>query len=62
MPQIIERDAAGQMPRDRERAAKVFAKSMFRELKNNGHDTRQIVAVATELIRLVTDEIKEEER
>ena len=60
MPQVIERDA-GSLSRERERAIKVFAKSMYRELKNHGHDTRQIVAVATELIRLVTDEMKEPE-
>lgn len=46
---------------DRQRAAKIVAKSMYRELRAGGYDTRQIVAVATTLIGLVTEELREDE-
>ncbi len=39
---------------ERDKAVKILAKSIFRELTMNGFDTRQIVALSTELIGLVT--------
>lgn len=36
------------------RAVKIIARSLFRELKQNGFDSRQIVNLSTELIDLVT--------
>lgn len=63
MAQLMEPEAiAGQGPRERDKAVKVFAKSIHRELKANGYDARQAVALATELISLVTAEMREEER
>jgi hypothetical protein len=60
MPQLIERDASAQVPRgERDRAVKIVAKSIFRELKGNGYDARQLVALATEIIGLVTAEMNE---
>lgn len=40
--------------RDMNRAVKILAKTLFRELTSNGYETRQIVALSTELIGLVT--------
>lgn len=41
-----------------EKALKIIAKSLFRELKDNGYDSRQIVSVSSELLSLVTSDIR----
>ena len=43
---------------ERDKAIKILAKSIFRELKMNGYETRQIVALSSELLGLVTSTIK----
>ena len=43
---------------ERDKAIKILAKSIFRELKMNGYETRQIVALYSELLGLVTSNIK----
>jgi hypothetical protein len=47
---------------NRERALKILSKSIYRELRQNGYEPKQIVALATELISLVTTDIKEDSR
>jgi len=44
----------------RNRSVRILAKSIFRELKTQGYDDRQIVALATELLSEVTDEMSRE--
>jgi hypothetical protein len=39
------------------KALKILAKSIFKELKAQGYDSKQVVSLATELISLVTDEL-----
>lgn len=57
---LIEREV-GAVPRgERDRALKILAKSIYRELKAYGYEPRQIVALSTELISLVTREMREE--
>jgi hypothetical protein len=58
MAQPIEREAISQLPQEREKAVKILAKSLFRELKTNGYDNRQILALSSELLGLVTTEIR----
>ncbi len=41
-----------------EKALKIIAKSLFRELKQHGYDCRQIVSVSSELISLVTLDLR----
>ena len=60
MPQLIERDALTNLPRERDKAVKILAKSLFRDLKSNGYDVRQIVALSSELISLVTTDFRPE--
>ena len=62
MPQLSAREVPeGQQTRaEREKAIKILAKSIFRELKTNGYDSREIVALSTELISLLTTEIRPE--
>jgi hypothetical protein len=44
----------------RERALKILSKSLYRDLRQNGYEPKQIVAVASELIGLVTSDIEED--
>jgi hypothetical protein len=47
---------------NREKALKILSKSIYRELRQNGYEPKQIVALATELISLVTSDIKDDSR
>jgi hypothetical protein len=49
-------------PPNRERALKILSKSIYRELRQNGYEPKQIVALATELISQVTSDIKDDAR
>lgn len=42
------------------RALRILAKSVFRELKSNGHSRSDIVAFATEMLSLVSSDIRGE--
>ena len=44
--------------RDHGRAVKILAKSIYKELRQNGYTRNEIVAFSTELLGLVTTEIK----
>ncbi len=43
------------------RALKILAKSIYKELRHNGYTRSEIVAFSTELLGLVTSEIKGDE-
>lgn len=45
---------------NREKALKILSKSIYRDLRQNGYQPRQIVALASEIISLVTSDIKED--
>ncbi len=47
---------AGQQP-NREKAIQILSKSIYKELRENGYEPKQIVALATEIISLVTTDI-----
>ena len=47
---------------NRERALKILSKSLYRELRQNGYEPKQIVALATEIIGLVTSDMKDDGR
>ena len=40
------------------RGLKILAKSIYKELRGQGYDAKQVVGLATELISLVTSEIE----
>jgi len=42
---------------NRERALRILSKSLYRDLRQNGYEPKQIVAVASELIAQVTSDI-----
>ena len=41
-----------------EKAMRIIARSLFKELKQNGYDTRQIVNLSNELLGLVTTDLR----
>lgn len=61
MAQLLDREALQPQGRgEREKAIKILAKTMYRQLRENGYDAREIVALSTELIGLITTDIKPE--
>jgi hypothetical protein len=67
MPQILtqsgvsnrEVSPSSSLP-SRERALKILSKSIYKDLRHNGYEPRQILALASEIISFVTSEIKDE--
>ena len=57
MAQVLDQDAA-KAKAERERALKILAKSIFRELKTNGYEAKEVVALSTELLSLITSELR----
>ncbi len=47
---------------ERQKAVRILAKSLFRDLLQQGYDEKQIVALATELISEVTERISSEQQ
>jgi hypothetical protein len=45
---------------NRERALRILSKSLYRDLRQNGYEPKQIVALASELIEQVTTDISDE--
>jgi hypothetical protein len=43
------------------KGTKILAKSLFKELRGNGYSTNQILSLSTELIDLVTQDLKSEQ-
>ncbi len=62
MPQLLNREAldkgSARARGERQKAVKILAKSIFRELRGNGYEPREIVALSTELLELITSEIR----
>ena len=45
---------------NRERALKILSKSLYRDLRQNGYEPKQIVTLASELIAQVTTDIADD--
>ena len=56
----ITRDSVSAPIPNREKALKILSKSIYRDLRQNGYEPRQIVALASEIISLVTSDIKDD--
>jgi len=52
--------AASTNPQQGPRALRILAKSVFRELKSSGYSRSDIVAFATEMLSLVSSDLREE--
>jgi hypothetical protein len=53
-------DSAPLIPKNR--AVKILARSIYRELRTQGYDEKQVVALATELISEVTEQMASDKR
>ncbi len=42
------------------KATKILAKSLFKELRGNGYSANQILGLTTELIELVTQDLRDQ--
>jgi hypothetical protein len=58
---LATREIAAPAP-NKERALKILSKSLYRELRQNGYEPKQIVALATEILGLVTSDMKDADR
>lgn len=45
---------------NRERSLRILSKSLYRDLRQNGYEPKQIVALASELIAQVTTDIADQ--
>jgi hypothetical protein len=45
---------------DRAAAARILARSFYRELRDNGYTARQLLSISTELIDLITQDLQRE--
>ena len=43
---------------DQARAVRILAKSLFRQLKESGYENRDILSLSTELVGLITTDLK----
>jgi len=50
-----------QTPNPDPRALKILAKSIYKELRTQGYDAKQVVSLATELISQVTSELEQKD-
>ena len=61
MPQALATpDSTSFTAANSERALRILSKSLYRELRQNGYEPKQIVSLATELVGLVTSDIRDE--
>ncbi|HEY3353367.1 MAG TPA: hypothetical protein VGQ83_08975 [Polyangia bacterium] len=42
----------------KDRALKILAKSIYKELRQNGYEAREVVALSTEIIDLITADMR----
>lgn len=61
-PVLATRESAAPAQPNKERALKILSKSLYRELRQNGYEPKQIVALATEILGLVTSDMKDDAR
>lgn len=57
MSQALATTQTNQSAANNQKALKILAKSVYKELRQNGYEPKQVVALASELISLVTSDI-----
>ena len=58
--QVSHSEEAPKVSGDRAAAARILARSFYRELRENGYTPRQLLSLSTELIELVTQDLQRE--
>jgi hypothetical protein len=59
MPQLLERNPSPSG--GGERAVRILAKTLFRQLRESGFDNRDILSLSTELVGLITSDLRPSE-
>ena len=57
MSQALATRESSNSVNNQQKALKILAKSVYKELRQNGYEPKQIVALASEIISLVTSDI-----
>lgn len=52
--------ASGSMGFDRAAGARILARSFYKELRGSGYSPKQLLALSTELIELITQDLQRE--
>lgn len=58
-PEVLNSQSAALGP-DRNAAARILARSFYKELRENGYTPKQLLALSTELIELITEDLARE--
>lgn len=58
MPQLLERNRLAASHAGGDRAVRILAKSLFRQLKESGFQNRDILSLSTELVGLITSDLR----
>ena len=61
MSQALATKESNTSVNNQQKALKILAKSVYKELRQNGYEPKQIVALASEIISLVTSDIDKPE-
>ena len=48
-----------QIPLDNNKGAQILARSLFKDLRGNGYSAHQVLSLTTELIDLVTQDLRD---
>ncbi|MDX2020619.1 MAG: hypothetical protein SF187_10280 [Deltaproteobacteria bacterium] len=62
MSQALATTQSNHSAANHQKALKILAKSVYKEMRQNGYEPKQIVALASEIISLVTSDIDETSR
>lgn len=62
MSQALATTPSNHSAANHQKALKILAKSVYKEMRQNGYEPKQIVALASEIISLVTSDIDETSR
>jgi hypothetical protein len=62
MSQALATAQSNNSAANHQKALKILAKSVYKELRQNGYEPKQVVALASELISLVTSDMDDSMR
>jgi len=62
MSQALATTQSNNSAANHQKALKILAKSVYKELRQNGYEPKQVVALASELISLVTSDMDDSMR
>ncbi len=57
-----EKSPSAPLPFDRAAGARILARSFYKELRSSGYTPKQLLALSTELIDLITQDLQRERK